>query len=448
MTVFVFLGPSLPLERARELIDAEFLPPIAMGDLYVLLETKARQGDVVAIIDGLFEQVGAVWHKEVLRALAAGIHVYGASSMGALRAAELHPFGMTGVGRIFEAYRDGLLTDDDEVAVAHAPAEGRYRSLSVAMASLRFALEDMRDGGILPPSECDAILAYAKSLPYAERSWGAMLRYVSARNAPPDIVDALRAEAKRPDAKARDAEQLLRALAAMGGQADKLFVADFCFNRTAFWVMLEYEMYPRLAAADPEDEVDRALLDAIRAHSPHRRQIEEEAAILGLATRRSASWQPDHAALRAAAANIAHRHRLVDKEALHAWRDEHGIDDRAWSRLVALEARRDWLMADLRPSLAPYLTIAARRSGLAAEIAGEIDSVDDRGMDGQQIKTSLEDDDIDLTALQTWYVARCGPMLPDPESYALALGFATLRDFVTAIVPAFRASRRKLSQGK
>jgi hypothetical protein len=94
------------------------------------------------------------------------------------------------------------------------------------------------------------------------------------------------------------------------------------------------------------------------------------------------------------------------------------------------------------------LTIAARRSGLAAEIAGEIDSVDDRGMDGQQIKTSLEDDDIDLTALQTWYVARCGPMLPDPESYALALGFATLRDFVTAIVPAFRASRRKLSQGK
>jgi hypothetical protein len=417
-----------------------------MGDLYVLLETKARPGDVVAIIDGLFEQVGAVWHKEILRALAAGIHVFGASSMGALRAAELHQFGMAGVGRIFEAYRDGILTDDDEVAVSHAPAEGHYRSLSVAMASLRFALEDMRDAGTLPPSECNALLAFAKSLPYAERSWGALVQYVTEREAPPYIIDALRAEAKKPDAKARDAKQLLCALAAMDGQADEPFVADFCFNRTAFWAMLEYEMYPRLATPDPQDEPDMALLDAIRAHSPHRRQIEEEAAILALAARRSASWQPDHAALRAAAANITHRHRLMDKEALHAWRNEHGINDRAWSRLVTLEARRDWLMADLRPGLAPYLTIASRRAGLAAEIADEIDSVSDRGMDGQQIKTSLEEDDIDLAVLQTWYVARCGPMLPDPESHAQALGFATLRDFVTAILPAFLASKQKQSQ--
>jgi hypothetical protein len=103
-------------------------------------------------------------------------------------------------------------------------------------------------------------------------------------------------------------------------------------------------------------------------------------------------------------------------------------------------------MADLRPGLAPYLTLAARRAGLAAEIAGEIESVNDLGMDGQQIKTSLEEDDIDLAVLQTWYVARCGPMLPDPESHAQALGFATLRDFVTAILPAFRASKQKLSQ--
>ena len=49
-----------------------------------------------------------------------GIHVFGSASMGALRA-ELCPFGMVGVGRIFEAYRDGELEDDDEVAVIHGP---------------------------------------------------------------------------------------------------------------------------------------------------------------------------------------------------------------------------------------------------------------------------------------------------------------------------------------
>src|SRR5688572_32760283 len=51
-----------------------------------------------------------------------GVRVFGAASMGALRAAELQPFGMIGVGQVFQAYRRGHLTDDDEVAVAHGPA--------------------------------------------------------------------------------------------------------------------------------------------------------------------------------------------------------------------------------------------------------------------------------------------------------------------------------------
>ena len=37
-----------------------------------------------------------------------GVPVFGAASMGALRAAELHEFGMRGIGRIFEAFRDGV----------------------------------------------------------------------------------------------------------------------------------------------------------------------------------------------------------------------------------------------------------------------------------------------------------------------------------------------------
>src|SRR4029434_6356953 len=77
---------------------------------------------VIAIIDGTFESRAAIWHKEILLALARGVSVFGASSMGALRGAELAVCGMIGVGRIFEAYRDGLYTDDDEVAVLHSAA--------------------------------------------------------------------------------------------------------------------------------------------------------------------------------------------------------------------------------------------------------------------------------------------------------------------------------------
>ena len=89
----------------------------------------------IGIIDGYFQWAPAVWHKEILWAIQQGVHVFGAASMGALRAAELAPFGMRGVGRIFEAYRDGVLPgsgdepfeDDDEVAVVHGPAGERVR---------------------------------------------------------------------------------------------------------------------------------------------------------------------------------------------------------------------------------------------------------------------------------------------------------------------------------
>jgi len=36
-----------------------------------------------------------------------GVHVFGASSMGALRAAELAAFGMVGFGRIYDLFRTG-----------------------------------------------------------------------------------------------------------------------------------------------------------------------------------------------------------------------------------------------------------------------------------------------------------------------------------------------------
>ena len=68
--------------------------------------------------------------------------MFGAASMGALRAAELAAFGMEGVGAIFEAFREGVLEDDDEVAVIHGPAEFGYPVLSEAMVNIRRTLSD------------------------------------------------------------------------------------------------------------------------------------------------------------------------------------------------------------------------------------------------------------------------------------------------------------------
>ena len=105
----LFIGPSLPERESGEPPGFERRPPAAQGDVYRATLEKPR---AIGIVDGYFHGVPAVWHKEILWAMTKGIHVFGAASMGALRAAELHPFGMRGVGRIFEAYRDGALSDD------------------------------------------------------------------------------------------------------------------------------------------------------------------------------------------------------------------------------------------------------------------------------------------------------------------------------------------------
>ena len=82
MSIGVFLGPSLSREEALEIGNFEILPPVQQGDVYRAVETDRYQ--TLVIIDGFFENTASVWHKEILWALALGIAVYGASSIGAL----------------------------------------------------------------------------------------------------------------------------------------------------------------------------------------------------------------------------------------------------------------------------------------------------------------------------------------------------------------------------
>ncbi len=99
------------------------------------------------LVDGYYFTVPAVTHKELLYALDAGARVIGAASLGALRAVELEPFGMTGVGEVFARYRSGEIDGDDEVALLHAPAENGYRPLTVALVEVRHALDRLELDG-------------------------------------------------------------------------------------------------------------------------------------------------------------------------------------------------------------------------------------------------------------------------------------------------------------
>jgi hypothetical protein len=184
----IFVGPTIPVAEARRIYAAEYLPPVAQGDLY---RAARRRPAMIGIIDGTFERTPAVWHKEILWALSQGIHVLGSSSMGALRAAELAPFGMEGVGEIYVAFQAGELVDDDEVAVIHADAEHQHLPLSVAMVNIRATLSQATRIGILDAEVAAALADLAKRRFYPERSYPQLLQDARTHAVAPEQVAAL-----------------------------------------------------------------------------------------------------------------------------------------------------------------------------------------------------------------------------------------------------------------
>jgi len=206
----VYLGPSLPHEEARAICPtATFLPPVRRGDLVAVLHSDTP---LVCIIDGYFFQDAAVGHREILSLLKAGKRVIGASSMGALRAAELDTLGMEGVGLIYSLYRDGRLISDDEVALVFDPES--WHPLSDPLINIRCTLRLAEEEGVITRDERQLLLGAALGLFYPERTYDRI-----AGTLPSDRRDALVAFIERSavDQKRRDAIEALERIAAVIG---------------------------------------------------------------------------------------------------------------------------------------------------------------------------------------------------------------------------------------
>ncbi len=168
--IIVFLGPSLDVLAAEQILSAEYRPPAKRGDLIA----AARDGAaIIGLIDGVFHQESAVAHREILAAVKGGIRVIGSSSMGALRAAEMDTLGMVGIGEIYRMYKSGELIADDEVALVFDPVSGI--SLSEPLINIRFTLKKAMAAGIIDAAVHDALLVSARSLFYPKRTYPAIV---------------------------------------------------------------------------------------------------------------------------------------------------------------------------------------------------------------------------------------------------------------------------------
>ena len=375
MTVIIFVGPTLNAEAtARLLPQAVLLGPAGSGDVYRAARQSPR---AIGIIDGAFDQRLAVRHKEVLWALARGIPVYGAASMGALRAVELAPFGMQGVGTIFGWFRDGQLEDDDEVAVAHATGENRFSASSEALVNVRATCSRAVDEGVLPAEQAESIVSCAKRLFYADRTWPAILERAAARVGAEAAAAVTRFRRwlgdgfeAAVDLKAQDARSLLATMAAdcardvSPGPASPSFVLE----ETEAWVELKRyvdrmaQSTTRTTAVAPPEE-GASLLAELERTAPHRLP-----AVMHEATRRAlglmlAGFQPSAAEAVQAASEAFRRARgLSSPEDTHAWMTRSGLDIAGFSRMMDEDARIASAAAQTHQAIVRQVPVVLRRN--------------------------------------------------------------------------------------
>lgn len=208
----VFAGPSLPPPYPVG-PDIEYRPPAHRGDLLRAVADGAR---VIGLIDGVFHQQLAVTPREVRAAAREGARLFGGASLGALRACEC-PDSMSGVGKIWEGFSRGALTDDDEVAVTFDPKT--FLLASYPFVQIR---EVVRHGVAQYPnctSELSLFAQAVRRLPFQQRSLAAI------RDAARVAVDAGIAwqdlqrwlTAKEFDVKREDAREVVMAVVSAGG---------------------------------------------------------------------------------------------------------------------------------------------------------------------------------------------------------------------------------------
>ncbi|MEM4399700.1 MAG: TfuA domain-containing protein [Candidatus Nitrosocaldus sp.] len=169
VTMIVFLGPSLSREKAKSILpDAEYRPPARKGDLL-----RVGSNSIVGLIDGVFLQDYPPTPIEVYTAIAKGVKVLGAASIGALRAVELERLGMVGIGKIFRLYKEGKIEGDDEVAVTFDSRD--YSLHSDALIDIRYTLYHAYKVGVVGDDTRRRLVRIAKGIYFPYRSYDAVI---------------------------------------------------------------------------------------------------------------------------------------------------------------------------------------------------------------------------------------------------------------------------------
>jgi hypothetical protein len=439
MSVFIFTGPTISADEGGRELKATYLPPAAEGDVY---RAALQQPRAIGIIDGYFQSVPAVRHKEILWTMSRGIHVFGSASMGALRAAELTAFGMEGVGVIFELYRDGILEDDDEVTVAHGPAETGYRPGSEAMVNIRQTFREAERCRIISAEFRTALEKIGKELFYPDRSYSLLLRRASESGLADTELARLAnwLPKNRINQKKQDAIAMLRLMHRRLARRLKPKQVAFNFQHTVIWESALHQS-GRLMPDSRDSGLTigfQSILDELRLQGDRYNRV-----CLAARERFFADREADRLRITIGPAQrkriegeFRKQRELARARQLKRWQKENRLESVEFEELMIEEARLNWVRQRAQTVLANTLSQQLRVSGeyprLLARAVTKEKALQTIGLKNPCLQT------VGLTESELWRwhfekVLR-QPVPADVAAYARNLGYAAPDGFRRTLV--------------
>jgi hypothetical protein len=424
--IIVFIGPTLPRDEVLRLLPgADVRPPAAHGDLLA----AAADAATIVLVDGVFEAVPSVWHKEILYALSRGVRVIGAASIGALRAAECAPFGMEPIGRIAEQYLRGERTKDADVAVAHAAADRGWHPLSEPIVNVEATLDAAVSTGVLTPHAATTLRDAAGRQFYAHRTWRSILDAADPLHCEHEELQAFAAwlSSGRVDRKAEDARAALLACR----RSPSVVPIDWTLVRTTHLDRaLRRHDLERSAGNVPAEH----LVDEVRVrpdlHAALVGRARLRALALLLAERSGVAFGAEE--LGSAMTELLVRRGITEHDDVRTWVADEGLDARALAALLRAEAALDWALRVAQHEVSPAMLHLLAADGRGAEARRRArhkqQLLEECGYDAAAIERSATDED----ALRWLWSDTGGEPPDDTDAWLAAHGYVDAREAASA----------------
>lgn len=166
MKIKIYSGLSLSeIELQKRNPEFEFSGPIKRGQLL----TDIKSGyHIIGIIDGFFLNHLAVTPSEIIDCIRCGVKIFGASSMGAIRAADLDSIGMIGIGKIYDLIKKDDSFEDDFLGQTFLEEE--YFKTSAPFINVYYNLKKMKELNIITQEVFIFSVKSYRNMHYSERS--------------------------------------------------------------------------------------------------------------------------------------------------------------------------------------------------------------------------------------------------------------------------------------